>query len=409
LHLTIGIRRETGCAISYRLLKINRNCYRTSRSDRLHAILVSANFLSFANHSPLSLMANQKSNVEQQAASELGTDLSDKSVSTSTERNEEHGESRKRVRTTPLETIADDSEEDEHDEPPSKINREVKSPSPIIRMTDMRYYRDAKRTLNAHKPTIHHDGEKSSEMHHEHDNPSGLTGKNVQDDSSNTDGSIRQHVDNIHPQDTTNKDSAVLSPGRNDNDNLVSNNDNRLPNETSRPVVHMDKHGQAANNIVEQLPPASLELHDTIDSLRKQLADKQYLIDELRKLKSADHYQQLDLKLPDVEMWLAEISAQLQADTVNFPDLTGYRVADKHIPHTFTYVDSMPDELLAKRTFSLLQAREETLQSICKWQSTPPQLALFPHWECIRVSLNGLIFLTPFSSWVTSSNSRTLA
>jgi hypothetical protein len=51
LHLTIGIRRETGCAISYRLLKINRNCYRTSRSDRLHAILVSANFLSFANHS----------------------------------------------------------------------------------------------------------------------------------------------------------------------------------------------------------------------------------------------------------------------------------------------------------------------------------------------------------------------
>jgi hypothetical protein len=81
----------------------------------------------------------------------------------------------------------------------------------------------------------------------------------------------------------------------------------------------------------------------------------------------------IHLKLPLVEEWIAELLEKLKNDN---DGLTGVPVSGKPSPA----VTGLPSKVLAEKLSWLLQAREEALQNIMKWQTTPPQLTLFPHW-----------------------------
>jgi hypothetical protein len=362
------------------------HCYERQSSDRLH---VTSGTCRIFFHSLItthaSLMANQKDNVGQPFGSETSAESPNRRLSSLSEHIDEHGECRKRKSKLP--TIADESGDEDDDGPPSKLNRD--SPSPIIKMADMRYYKDAKRMSNTEKSITLRDADKDNVTNQQrgnairldisnsanapvqaHDERQRSSDKSTMNDDQQA-GSIQlASVTYTHAATTTSADSDVIQ--RSDDRNNLAN-----VAHTSATATH---DLPAATDFNEQQREQANRPQSTMEDLRKQLADQKFLIDQLRKLKSADFHQQLDMQLPDVENWLTQLSMQLRTDISDSPDVFRPHVADTFMPHTLTYVDTMPDELLAKRVSSLLQARDEALQNICKWQSVPPKLALLQQW-----------------------------
>ena len=93
-------------------------------------------------------------------------------------------------------------------------------------------------------------------------------------------------------------------------------------------------------------------------------------------LPEKDKRKSLDFKLTQVNEWLSELQNKL-ADDAGWPRLSEMEIAGKY--STFT---GLPITLLVEKLNWLVRSREEALQNILKWQTSPPKLSVFPQWMC---------------------------
>jgi hypothetical protein len=99
------------------------------------------------------------------------------------------------------------------------------------------------------------------------------------------------------------------------------------------------------------------------------------IVDGLAKSLPNDKLQyNFDISLPQVDEWMSELHDKLKGE-LKWPDVSEMDVVGNYN----AFVD-LPIKLLAEKLNWLLRSREEALQNIMKWQTTPPKISVLPHW-----------------------------
>jgi hypothetical protein len=128
-------------------------------------------------------------------------------------------------------------------------------------------------------------------------------------------------------------------------------------------------HNNAASN--------SANLHDTTHKGTTINSDVELrsIIDGLSKsLPKGTPCSKVQVQLPQVDEWVAALHDKLH-DVIGWPNLSEMEVVGDYS----TYTD-LPAKVLAEKLNWLLRSREEALQNIMKWQTSPPTIPGLPHW-----------------------------
>jgi hypothetical protein len=173
-----------------------------------------------------------------------------------------------------------------------------------------------------------------------------------------------------------------------------SNTDQQVGGQTGRvSVQHQTKQSTATGVQLTVNHPDTVTQNATTINLTRDSATMQHqsttfkngtansttelrtIIDGLSKSLSTDKQQcGFDITLPHVNDWIAALHGKL-TDELKWPDVSGMEV----VGNSNAFVD-LPIKLLAEKLNWLLRSREEALQNVMKWQTTPPKIAVLPNW-----------------------------
>jgi hypothetical protein len=172
---------------------------------------------------------------------------------------------------------------------------------------------------------------------------------------SNTDQQLDGRAGRVNVQHQTNQDATSIQGAVNQRDTLTHNATTSTLTHDSAGMQQRDTtYKQAAAN-------GTTELRAIVDGLSKSLPTNQQQC-------------KFDITLPLVNDWIAELHDKLKNDP-RWPDVSEMDV----VANYNTFVD-LPIKLLAEKLNWLFRSREEALQNIMKWQTTPPKISILPHW-----------------------------
>jgi hypothetical protein len=294
-------------------------------------------------------MANMENNVEQQTSSSESTNVEDGSMEgTSTHKSREllrHG-NRKREHEIVPETA-------ESGATPNK--NACQPPSPTFKSRSRSRDGDPRhqvQTSNANLAAIMKPPD-SNQQHRIAMNQASTSGSLK---SCNTDQRLDGQTDSVKVQHKTKQDVTThILPTANQQDTTKENGT------TSNVASNSVTVGQHDTTDKDAQTNSATELRTIIDGLSKSLPS-----DKLQY--------KLDIQLPLVNEWVAELHDKLKGD-LGWPDLSRMDV----VANRNAFVD-LPTKLLAEKLNWLLRSREEALQSIMKWQTAPPTISVLPHW-----------------------------